>query len=344
MVATLKAPPVSSPSRVVRGSGNKDDDVPDFDVPTGKFQKKATMECEASVQLGFHDFSDNSLLCNLEGEREKVAQVKIAHAGKPCLLFKQTETFVEFLEFMHTQDSSFPDTLKEFEKRFVMRFVMAPDPPAQSQVAYARGCYMKVSAMGLFVDIFDTYLAWRLKSGRYGPYPAITIDVYNSTNAEVKVDEENYECAVIWHKVGATSAIPFGPFAIPGPAWSKLHAAVEIHALGDTAVKMRFLGDTILCKQNFNQISIPGRWEDARGDALPEDKDRKEGTYVRVIKSIDVGVETKKQFVLGLFKDLLYEGTLVQVVWHGACKKSTPVSELKQEVGDLSNVSLSDVI
>ena len=50
-----------------------------------------------------------------------------------------------------------------------------------------------------------------LKSGRYGPYPAITIDVYNSTNAEVKVDEENYECAVIWHKVGATSAIPFGP-------------------------------------------------------------------------------------------------------------------------------------
>ena len=56
-----------------------------------------------------------------------------------------------------------------------------------------------------------------------------------------------------------------------------------------------------------------------------------------------MGVETKKQFVLGLFKDLLYEGMLVQVVWHGACKKSTPVAELKQEVGDLSNVSLSDV-
>ena len=196
MVATLKAPPLSSPSRAVRGSGNKDDDVPDFDVPTGKFQKKATMESEASVQLGFHDFSDNSLLCNLEGEREKVAQVKIAHAGKPCLLFKQTETFVEFLAFMHTQDDSFPDTLKEFEKRFVMRFVMAPDPPAQSQVAYARGCYMKVSAMGRFVDIFDTYLAWRLKTGRHGSYLAITIDVYNSTTAEVKVDEENYECTV----------------------------------------------------------------------------------------------------------------------------------------------------
>ena len=88
MVATLKAPPVSSPSRVVRGSGKQDGDFPDFDVPAGKYQKKATMESEASVQLGFHDFSDNSLLCNLQGEREKVAQVKIAHAGKPCLLFK----------------------------------------------------------------------------------------------------------------------------------------------------------------------------------------------------------------------------------------------------------------
>ena len=82
MVATLKAPPLSSPSRVVRGSGKKDDDVPDFDVPTGKFPKKTTMECQAPVQLGFHDFSDNSLLCNLEGEREKIAQVKIAHAPR----------------------------------------------------------------------------------------------------------------------------------------------------------------------------------------------------------------------------------------------------------------------
>ena len=52
------APPVSSPSRVVRGSGNQDDDFPDFDVPAGKYPKKATMESEASVQLGFHDFSD----------------------------------------------------------------------------------------------------------------------------------------------------------------------------------------------------------------------------------------------------------------------------------------------
>ena len=27
--------------------------------------------------------------------------MKIAHAGKPCLLFKQTEVFVEFLVYMH---------------------------------------------------------------------------------------------------------------------------------------------------------------------------------------------------------------------------------------------------
>jgi hypothetical protein len=338
------APPVSSPSRVVRGSGNQDDDFPDF-VPAGKYPKKATMESEASVQLGFHDFSDNSSLCNLEGAREKVAQVKIAHAGKPSLLFKHTEVFVEFLEYVHAQDSRFPATLKDFEKRFVMRFVMGPDPPAQSQVAYALGCYMKVSAMGVFVDIFETYLAWRLRSNRYGPYPAITIDVYNSTNAEVEVKAGTYECAVIWHKAEATSAIPFGPFAIPGPAWSKLHAAVEIHAIGDTVVKMRFVGDTLLFKHNFTAINIPGRYEDGRGNAfLPEKTDKTEKTYVRVIKSVDVGDENKKQFVLGLFKDLLYEGTLVQVVWHGACKKSTPVSELKQEVGDLSNVSLSDVI
>ncbi len=86
MVATLKAPPVSSPSRVVRGSGNKDDDVPDFDVPTGKFQKKATMEVKAAVQLGFHDFSDNSLLCKSTGLKPRANTFSLVLLAVPCFL------------------------------------------------------------------------------------------------------------------------------------------------------------------------------------------------------------------------------------------------------------------
>ena len=97
-----------------------------------------------------------------------------------------------------------------------------------------------------------------------------------------------YECAVTVNEAGGNKVdVPFSPLAIPGPAWSKRHASVSIKAFSDDEVHVRFEGDTMSFRANFSELNVPGRYENASGEALPEEislQEKKKAFYVRIIK------------------------------------------------------------
>ena len=80
-----------------------------------------------------------------------------------------------------------------------------------------------------------------------------------------------YECKVVVEEVGARVARPFSPLQIPGPAWSKRHAAVKMHVLTENTVQVRFEGDTISFRSQFGALGVPGRYETQHGAPLGDD-------------------------------------------------------------------------
>jgi hypothetical protein len=133
--------------------------MPDFAMVSPE-AKKQKLPSEAVVQLGLNLFAQNSQLHRFPGAKEPVIQGQMSHEAYPGGFFKQTEVFKEFLEYMHQQNATFPATYDDFQNRYAMKIVMTSDPPHQTQTAYARGCYMKVSAMFQWVDVMDTYSTW----------------------------------------------------------------------------------------------------------------------------------------------------------------------------------------
>ena len=126
MAKALKCPDAGTGTVAVK-RGRTSDEVPDFEMPSATAKKGKVSN--APVELGLQEFSDNSKLCGLPGTQAKVCVLMMGHKAKPCLLYKFAESFEIFLAFTHTQESTFPKTMDEFEKRFEVRFVMASDPP-----------------------------------------------------------------------------------------------------------------------------------------------------------------------------------------------------------------------
>jgi hypothetical protein len=191
----------------------------------------------------------------------------------------------------------------------------------------------------------DTYFAWRQRNAKGGDFPPVVVRVTNGTGVQVNV-QSKYECAVQWSAEDVAIHAPSGPFSIPGPAWSKFHAEVNINVQTNKTVRVRFHGDTYMFRSNFNDLGIPGRYEDLEGNVLCDtatDKEKREGLYVRVIKSWDVSMDDHKNHLLRMFQDSLYEHTLVQVTWAGVVEEATPVATLKKELEALKNVGMYEM-
>ena len=246
---------------------------------------------------------------------------------------------------MHQENRSFPAAYDDFQNRYGTKVVTTSDPPLQSQTAYARGCYMKVSAMLQWVDVMDTYLAWRQREAKHGDYPPFVIEVTNATGIPLETDERQYECKATWRVVNA-AASPCNLSTIPGPSWLKLHAAATIELLEGENVQVRFEGDTLTYKSNFSELKVPGRYEDTTGSALSDDAsddDKKKALYVRIIKSFDMGNAPKQKYLVNMFKDSVYEGTRMSIAFRGACKPGSAIATFKEELKKLANVTLCDV-
>ena len=71
----------------------------------------------------------------------------------------------------HTEQSEFPKTLDEIEKRYEMRFVMGSEPPIEKQKPYARGAYFKLRRRGKIVDVLDSFFWWRYEGNIGGAFP-----------------------------------------------------------------------------------------------------------------------------------------------------------------------------
>ena len=139
----------------------------------------------------------------------------------------------------------------------------------------------------------------------------------------------------------ARVTVPFSPLAIPGPAWSKMHASVKIEVVDDNEVQVRFEGDTISFRSNFGALGVPGRYETSNGAPLPEDmgvEQKKKASYVRIINRWDVSDEEKSDFLIDMIKSSIYENTFVIIQWLGELKDSTAVAAFKKSVSELENV------
>jgi len=245
---------------------------------------------------------------------------------------------------MHAEQSAFPKTLDEFEKRYEMRFVMASDPPLEQQKAYARGAYVKLGRAGALVEALDSFFWWRYEKSIGGTSPKPRVSLLKSSDTTLSQDV-TYECDVEVQMGGARVNVPFSPLSIPGPAWSKMHASVKIEALNDNEVHVRFEGDTISFRANFTALGVPGRYETSNGSPLLDEisaEQRKSSSYVRIINSWDVSVEDQNDFLIAMIKSTIYENTLVIIQWIGELKDSTAVAALKKGLGELDNVYAYD--
>ena len=316
----------------------KSGEVADFQMPT--MLPKRTKVCDSPVHIGMQHFSDNSMLCGLPGSQDKVVVLMMEHSAKPGYFFKFAEAFGNFLVAMHTDQSAFPKTMDEFEQRYEMRFVMGSDPPIEKQKPYARGAYVKLGRTGTIVDVLDSFFWWRHEKGIGGIFPKPKIAILKGLGITLSQDSK-YECEVEVEEGGARVTVPFSPLAIPGPAWSKMHASVKIEVLGDTEVQVRFEGDTISFRSNFGALSVPGRYETSNGTPLAEEmsmEQRKAASYVRIINRWDVSEEEKNDFLIDMIKSSIYENTFVIIQWLGELKDSTAVAAFKKSVSELENV------
>jgi len=328
--------PAAEPNTMSEKRARNSSEVADFQIPTTL--PKRTKVCDnAPVHIGMQRFSDNSQLCGLPGLQDKVVVLMMAHGAKPS---KFAEAFGNFLMDMHSEQDAFPKTLDEFEKRYEMRFVMGSDPPIEKQKPYARGAYVKLGCTGAIVDVLDSFFWWRYEKGIGGNFPKPRVAILKGLGITLSQDSK-YECEVEVENGGARVTVPFSPLAIPGPAWSKMHASVKIEVLSDNEVHVRFEGDTISFRSNFSALSVPGRYETSNGTPLPEEmnmEQKKSASYVRIINRWDVNEEEKNEFLIDMIKSSIYENTFVIIQWLGELKDSTAVADLKKSVSDLENV------
>ena len=217
---------------------------------------------------------------------------------------------------------------------------MASDPSIEKQVPFARGVYMKLKATGKIVEVFDTYFAWRQRHGIGGIFPTVQIEIMKGAGVQLATDV-NYECTITVKEVAARVDIPFGPFAIPSPAWSKKHATLKVQELNDEELTVRFEGDTYSFRSNFMALGVPGRYETANGDPLPADAsmdEKKKSSYVRIIKTWDVSGAEKNNFLLDMINKSVYENTLVKLEWYGNGAEGSAVAAFKDKLKKLENV------
>ena len=298
------------------------------------------MPDSAVVQIGLQLYSDNSDLCNLPGFKDKVVAMMMAHNAKPSLFYMHADSFAAFLSHAHSVNNDLPETLDQFEKRYEMRFVMASFPPVEEQIAYARGAYVKLQLVSKVIEVFDSYFAWRYENQIGGAFPEVEVHISNGTGVKFSSEEE-YECKIVIEEVEKKVIVPFGPLAIPGHAWSKLHAEIRFEVLNKTELRIRFQGDTYSFRNNFVSLGVYGRFETQNGEPLPEDAphdEKKRGMFVRIIKRIDVSQEEKANFLLQMIADTVYENTIVAVHWKGNDQEGNKVSEFKMELKKLGNV------
>ena len=166
------------------------------------------------------------------------------------------------------------------------------------------------------------------------------IQIAYCVEADIGKDAD-YECSINVSNHATRVDIPFTPLAIPGHSWKKLHAEVAFEVLSDHELKVRFQGDTYSFRENFSALNVPARYERPNGEPLPEDapsEEKKQCTYVRIIKSIDVKEPSKMSFLLRAIQTLVYENTIVAVLWKGPLEGECPVANFQKELLKLSNV------
>ena len=342
MVKNLRAPKDNRKPAPASSSGVCDD-VADFDM-NSRSLKKFKLPESAVVQFGLQHYSDNSELCQLPGFKDKVAVMMMAHNAKPSLFYMHRDSFGGFLSETQSITDDFPSTKDEFEKRYEMRFVMASNPPVQKQIPYARGAYVKFKVVSKVIEVFDSYFAWRQAKNVHGSYPDVKIHISSGIGLQLSTEVE-YECNIVVTEVGKRVDVPFSPFAIPGPAWSKQHAEMTFEVLNQNELRIRFQGDTYSFRNNFSSLGVPGRYEKQNGEPLPDDakhEEKKQGSFVRLIKKWDVRDKVKSKYLLEMIEDTVYENTMVAVFWKGCDEEKNPVTDFKEELLKLGNVYYLD--
>ena len=172
-----------------------------------------------------------------------------------------------------------------------------------------RACYVKSSCVVDFIDLLDTFCNWRKANNVGGEFPNITLEVNNATGMVFDVEGKEYDCAVTWQV--AEAKVQLGIFKVPSPVWTLLYPVIEIQKLDSSEAKVRFEGDTLTFKGRFSDHGVPGRHEDASGNALPADatdEAKRAATYVRIIKAINVSENRKREFMVDLLKTSVYRG------------------------------------
>ena len=264
----------------------------------------------------------------------------------PDLFFKDKDFRNEFCEHMFRLDDTFPKDMDAFQKRFQVKYVMTSQVPLQAmQIPFARGCYIYggTQAVLAWIDTVDTMLHWRRTLGRDGDFPPISIEITNCTGLKFDTAQKEYDCNVTWTDKASTSMEPQSPFSIPSAAWVKTFPLVYFEALSNKTMKIRFEGDTLTFAKHFGAMKIPGRYEDDSGRGLStaelEDADvKKQASYVRIIKEIDVTEEQLNAFLLSVLAEKVYKGTLIIVKWKGDFNPGDGVTKFKTQVLALKNV------
>ena len=137
------------------------------------------------------------------------------------------------------------------------------------------------------------------------------------------------------------SANPFDMFSVPSASWLKIYPAVSFEKLSSVTLKVRFEGDTWSFRSRFNAVGIPGRYEDSDGMVIPstaDDAEKKNASYVRIIKSINVEEPTSCAFLKKIFGDTVYKGTMVKVTWTGNCTEDEAVHGVMTTLKSIPNV------
>jgi len=330
--------------RAQRKSGANDDSVPDFKLPNLQPPaKKTKLPADAPVQIGLHNFSDDSSLFGFKGRIEPVIAAIYEHAAYPCLTYKESETTDIFCEERHRGDPDFPETAKDMDHRTDMKQVMSSQGAEPPLVPYRRGKYMKLSKVLCFIDFMDTFWNWRQEKALDGDFPPVTIQVHDSTTFNFQTRKKPYESTVEWTKTKTREALPFHVLSIPSVTWMKKYVEIVFETINRTEFHVRFHGDTWSFRTLFASHKIHGRFESKKdGEPLPEDAssaDTRDANYVRLIKSIDVESDAHRTFLLEAIRTTLFKGTLVTIEWQGDyTEEDAPTSIFKEQLKLLPNV------
>ena len=298
---------------------------------------------EANIMLALNKFSDDSTLFGFHGEVDAVIQAIYEHAASPSVFDKHAEARDELCAQRHAKDSKFPAHGKALDVALGVKGVMSDEEAGACDSPFRRASYMKRGAVLEYVAFMDTYCSWRKGESYGGKYGDLTINITNATGFDFPDANVKYECEITWTQAPADFKTPFDVFPLPSLARSGQFPLVNIQKLSTKTVKVRFEGNTFNFREGFTRCSIPGRYENKEGDAVPAPEtaeEKKVATYIRIIKCIDVEVSAARDFLLGVFGDLVYKGTLVKVVWSGDCAEDEPVHAFQTALRAVPNVSL----